>query len=86
MHTVIFTRRAVKSIRKIPRTDQRKIKKAILELEENPFIPGTIKLLNYPYAQYRRGVGDYRILFDLEEDKKLLIIADIRRRTSTTYQ
>lgn len=86
MYTALFTKRAEKSFKKIPREYQIKIKVIILRLEENPYLSGTIKLLNYPAAQYRKRVGDYRILFDIEEDNKTIIIADVRRRTSTTYQ
>lgn len=86
MHTAVFTKRAEKSFKKIPKEYQKKIKEAVLKLEQNPLSLGTIKLLNYPVAQYRKRVGDYRLLFDLDEEKKIIIIADIRRRTSTTYQ
>ena len=81
-----FTRQAEKSFRKIPRDYQKKIKKAILQLEQNPYTVGTIKLINYPVAQYRKRIGDFRILFHIDEEEKMVIIADIKRRTSTTYQ
>ena len=86
MYTAIFIKRAEKSYKKIPREYQLKIKEIILRLEENPYSSGIIKLLNYPVAQYRKRVGDYRILFDIDDDNKIIVIADIRRRTSTTYQ
>ncbi|KKS96700.1 MAG: RelE/StbE family addiction module toxin [Candidatus Gottesmanbacteria bacterium GW2011_GWA2_43_14] len=86
MYTADLTKQAVKSFKKIPKEFQKKIKEAILKLEQNPLTSGTIKLANYPVAEYRKKVGDYSILFDLDDDKKLLIIADIKRRTSTTYQ
>lgn len=85
MYQAIFASRSKKSFKKIPQEYQRKIKEAILKLEENPFCFGTIKLLGYPVAQYRHRVGDYRILFDIWEEKKILMILDIKRRTSTTY-
>lgn len=86
MYTAIFTKRAEKSFKNIPRIYQKKLKEVIIKLEESPLLPGTIKLLNYPVAQYRKRVGDYRILFDIDDNQKVIIIADIRRRTSTTYQ
>lgn len=85
MYKVVLGRKAEKSLKKIPRDFQKKIKIAILALEENPFCFGTIKLISYPAAPYRHRVGDYRILFDIWEEKKTLIISDIKRRTSTTY-
>lgn len=85
MYKAIFSRKAEKSLQKIPREYQKRIKESILKLEENPFCFGTIKLVGYPVAQYRHRVGDYRILFDFLDQEKILMILDIRRRTSTTY-
>jgi len=86
MYSAYFSRLAEKNFKKIPKNYQLNLKKTILNLEVNPYSAGTIKLINYPVAQYRRRVGDYRILFDIDEENKIIIIADIRRRTSTTYQ
>lgn len=85
MYKAVFSRKAEKSLKKIPRKYQRKIKENILKLEENPFRFGTIKLVGYPVVQYRHRVGDYRILFDIWEERRILMILEIRRRTSTTY-
>jgi len=85
MYQAIFSSKAKKSFKKIPKVFQKKIKEKILELERNPFCFGTIKLVGYPFAEYRHRVGDYRILFDIWEEKKILMILDIKRRTSTTY-
>lgn len=85
MWKAIFSKKAEKSLKKIPKDYQKKIKEAVLKLEINPFSHGTIKLVGYPVAQFRHRVGDYRILFDIWEEKKILMILDIKRRTSTTY-
>ncbi len=85
MYQAVFSSKAKKSLRRIPKKDQRRIKRAILALEKNPFCFGTIKPSGFPLAQYRHRVGNYRILFDLWEEKEVLMILDIERRTSTTY-
>lgn len=85
MYKAVFSRKAEKSLKKIPRKFQKKIKTSILKLETNPFCFGTIKLVGYPAAPYRHRVSDYRILFDIWEEKKILMVLDIKRRTSTTY-
>jgi mRNA-degrading endonuclease RelE of RelBE toxin-antitoxin system len=85
MYKAVLGRKAERSLKKIPRDFQGKIKSAILNLEENPFCFGTIKLVGYPVASFRHRVGDYWILFEVWEEKKKLLISDIKRRTSTTY-
>lgn len=85
MYQAILSSRVEKSLKKIPREYQTRIKEKIIELEKTPYCFGTIKLVGFPVAQYRHRVGDYRILFDIWEEKKILMILDIKRRTSTTY-
>lgn len=85
MYKAFFSKKGEKTFKKIPKEYQRKIKNRILKLEKNPFTTGTIKLIDYPIAQYRHRIGDYRILFDIWKEKKILMILDIKRRTSTTY-
>jgi mRNA-degrading endonuclease RelE of RelBE toxin-antitoxin system len=34
---------------------------------------------------WRRRVGDWRILFDIEPEKRRVLVHDVVRRTSTTY-
>jgi len=85
MYEAVFGRKAEKSLKKIPRQYQKKIKQAVLKLEKNPYCFGTVKLVGYQIAQYRHRIGDYRIKFDIWEEKRILMILDIQRRTTTTY-
>jgi len=85
VYQVFYSNRAAKSFKKIPKNYQIKIKEKIAQLSKNPYIPGTVKLVSYPTAQLRHRVGDYRVLFSLDEKQKMLIVVDIRRRTTTTY-
>lgn len=85
MHKIIFSRQAQKSLRRIPRRNQEHLKEAIEILAEKPRRIGVVKLTAFRAADNRLRVGNYRILFDILEEKKLLLILDIKRRTSTTY-
>lgn len=85
MYKIIFSRQTRKSLKKIPRRNQERLKQAIEILAANPRRIGVVKLTAFGAADYRFRVGNYRILFDILEEKKLLLISDIKRRTSTTY-
>jgi hypothetical protein len=53
-------------------------------MKENPFL-GDISPLHGAYeGAYRRRVG-WCILFTVKPDIEVVIVHDIRRRTSTTY-
>jgi len=86
VYEILFSPRAVKSLKKIPKHYQVKIKDKIEELSNNAHLPGTIKLVDYPVAQFRHRVGNYRILFDVDEIGKIIEILDIRKRDKKTYR
>ena len=46
---------------------------------------GDTKLLRGTDGAYRRRVGDWRIFFELDEPRKLVVILAVKRRASNTY-
>jgi len=72
-----------KEFRKLPSKDQQRVKKALLDMQEDPF-RGDVKRLKGTSA-WRRRVGSYRIIYDLHFESRLVVVAGILRRTSTTY-
>ena len=80
-----FSRNAQKSLQKLPAEGRRRIDGAIAEMEEDPFSGDVVLLRDYPVG-YRRRVGPYRILFDVDSAAGSVCIQDILRRTSTTYR
>ena len=75
---------AAKNLKKIPSKDQARILEALREIAENPF-SGDIEKIAGEAHVWRRRVGNYRILFELEMKEKLVMVHDITRRTSATY-
>ncbi len=53
-------------------------------MQEDPF-QGDIKRLKGQPTAWRRRVGNYRIIYDLYFEKRLIVVSSILRRTSTTY-
>jgi len=45
-----------------------------------------IKLTNAPVANYRYRVGDYRLLFEIDDDNRQILLYDIIRRDERTYK
>lgn len=68
------------------RTDVKKrINKAILEVKENPFHRGTIKIESYNNIRRKRA-GEYRILYAVDSERKEILIVKIELRKETTYK
>ncbi len=75
---------AQKEFQRLPRRDQARVKAALLATQEDPF-RGDIKRLKGQSTAWRRRVGSYRIIYDLYFEQRLIVVAGILRRTSTTY-
>lgn len=70
---------AAKTLKKIPKPDLKRIGMAIDNLAENPPDPATTKMRgNNPFHKIR--VGNYRIVYDIHDDKLLILIIKIGHR------
>lgn len=70
----------------LPQRDAKRVKQAIEKVMRDPRGQGTIKLEHAPVAQYRRRVGNWRILFDIDDAAQVIEIVDIRKRDEGTYR
>lgn len=81
---LILTKTAKKQLKKIPHSDSKRILFAIAELKSDIF-SGDIKKLYSKENIFRKRVGSYRIFYKLKKEGNVILIADIKRRTSKTY-
>ncbi len=81
--TLLVTKPARKALAKPPSHDQRRVEAALDAMEADPF-SGDIRRLQ-PDG-WRRRIGNYRIFYDLDMDRRMIIVTAITRRTSTTYK
>ncbi len=84
-----------KFLSKIPQTNiQDEIMESIEKLTDNPRPYGKkiFKKLKPPIqfyhftAHYRIRIGDYRVLYDIEEKRKIVWVLAIRKRGERTYK
>lgn len=82
--TVHVSHRAQRSLKGIPGSDLRRIRAAIEAMHADPFAGDVVKLKGT--EAFRRRVGDYRIIFSIEFERRAVGIIDVLRRTTTTYR
>ena len=70
---------ASRELEKLPQQIIPRIVEAIKELAENPYSQGVKKLTGFDRT-YRIRVGDYRILYNIYQDKLIIEIIRIRHR------
>jgi mRNA interferase RelE/StbE len=83
-----------KALVKLSRKMQDAIMDAVAGLAENPYPQGKnifkrltppLKLTQYT-AQYRLRIGDYRVLYDVDETEKIVWVFVLRKRGEDTYR
>ena len=67
-----------KDLKKIPATDLRKILARMEALRGDPRPPGCVKLSGEEY--YRVRQGNYRIVYEIEDDKLIVIVVKVGHR------
>jgi len=82
MGYLIKLKRSVeKEILKLPRDVIKRIVRAIDELENDPY-PRDSKKIRGAERTYRLRVGNYRIIYQVDEERKEIIIYHVRHRKS----
>lgn len=78
-YSIEFLRTALKELSKLPQDVQQRIAAKIDELKTNPYLPG-VKALKNGDGRLRLRVGDYRVIYRIEEDKLVILIVKVGHR------
>ncbi len=77
-------RRVFKTLKRIPSPIAEKIVQTIEALAENPYA-GDIEKIGGEKVLWRRRIGEYRIFFEIYQDKRFIDVVRVERRGSKTY-
>ena len=78
MYELVYSPTALKQLEKLERAIRERIIIALERLRIKPESRDIKKLMGMP--GYRLRVGDYRVIFDLENDKLLILVLEIGHR------
>ena len=78
-YRIEFKKSAAKALKKIPKSDQRRIRDRIDSLSENLPDPATTNMKgDNPFHRIR--IGDYRIIYEVHEDILAILVLKIGHR------
>ncbi len=81
LFSVEFAPRAVKFINKLDELTKKRIKTKLLRLQLEPFPPETVRVEEYKDEKiFRVRVGDYRILYSVSYEEKLILVIKFDKR------
>ncbi|WP_419920595.1 type II toxin-antitoxin system RelE family toxin [Candidatus Poriferisodalis sp.] len=78
-YKVEIARRAVKSIARLPRREQLRVRAAVDLLADEPRPPGCVALADED-SVYRVRVGDYRIVYEVVDDRLVVQVVRVGHR------
>lgn len=85
-YRVEVERRAQKALAGLPKEDRARVVAAIDELAVNPRPVGCYPVRAAPKGTFRIRVGDYRVIYVVVQDERVIIVARMVRRTESTYR
>jgi len=80
MYKVFYQQKALKTLRKLPGNLSRLIREKINQLAQDPHTPNpNVKLLEGRNG-YRLRIGDWRVLYELLDDRLVIVVVKIKTR------
>lgn len=77
-YKIVFRKSVSKDLRGLPKKDIQRILAAIRSLAKEPHPPTSKKLSGQ--ERYRLRQGNYRILYEIEEDRLIVCVVKVRHR------
>ncbi|HGJ65802.1 TPA: type II toxin-antitoxin system RelE/ParE family toxin [bacterium] len=71
-YKLVYTQRAAKEISKLSNDIKERIRKSLEKYAGNPFLYAN-KMVDPALGTYRFRVGDYRVIFDIENDEIIIL-------------
>ncbi|MEZ4104236.1 MAG: type II toxin-antitoxin system RelE/ParE family toxin [Candidatus Paceibacterota bacterium] len=75
----------VKHVTKLNKAESKVLIKALEEVEENPLNGDFKKLKGVVPTTYRKRVGKFRVLYQLDVDNEIIVIMKAEKRSDNTY-
>jgi mRNA interferase RelE/StbE len=75
---------AQRQLRRLPPAETARLRGPILALALDPRPPGAARLVGGPF--WRLRVGDLRVVYAIDEDRRLVVVLRVARRGESTYR
>jgi mRNA interferase RelE/StbE len=75
--------RIKRELRRVPPPDRARIAEAVQALSDDPRPPGVVQLERDVYLL---RIGDYRVIYKVLDEERIILIGRIVRRSESTYR
>jgi len=81
---LVIANRAKRRHRRLSIDEREQIDRVLSQIADDP-LAGDVKFLRGSRGVLRRRIGDWRIIFEIDREKRIVLITDVTRRGSHTY-
>ena len=83
-----FDKAVVKDLQKIPKQQQKRILQAVMVLAKNPYLKNNNikRLTGILMGYYRLRIGNFRVLYLIEQNARTIYIKAVLPRNEKTYK
>jgi mRNA interferase RelE/StbE len=85
-YQIEISKRVRKQVARLPRRDQARVLAVVRALAKDSRPTGCRPVKMAGKGAYRVRVGDYRVIYAVLDDERVVIIAQVTRRSESTYQ
>lgn len=79
-YNIVYTKQAIKSFRGMPKDTSKVIRQKLEQIAEAPFAPHNNVTKLQAREGYRLRYGDWRVIYDIQQEKIVILILDIALR------
>jgi len=80
MYEIVFTIKASDFVKLLQRSHKEKLKETLIKLKRNPFACPYKKIRGETNV-YRIRIGKYRVIYEVDNDRKRIVIVKIDKRS-----
>ncbi|TRM12180.1 type II toxin-antitoxin system RelE/ParE family toxin [Lentibacillus cibarius] len=80
MYELRVDKQTAKYLKKLDKPNQKQLMGALTELAENPFIDKSVTRMKGYTSTFRKRVGDFRIIFEVDQGHLIVLVLKIGSR------
>jgi mRNA interferase RelE/StbE len=80
MYDLRVEKQAAKYLKKLDKPNQKRLMGALVALAENPFVDANVKRMKGYTSTFRKRVGDFRIIFEVDQGQLIVLVLKIGSR------
>jgi mRNA interferase RelE/StbE len=80
MYRLVFTKKAEKFLRRLPRNEAKRIREKLVLLAENPYAANNNVTAMQNRPGYRLRIGDWRVIYIIQDEELIILVLKIGSR------